>query len=146
MGLLEVNHTSFTVRDVEAAAKWYCKYLGFEVMSESHRPVDYCQAVTGIPGAALYIIYVQGGGYSIELIEYTASKGVKIDTATNNVGSAHVAYTVENLEELYADLTARGVKIVSPPVPITQGKNKGGIVIYLEDLDGNTLEFIERPA
>ena len=146
MGLLEVNHTSFTVGDVEAASKWYCEYLGFEVMSESHRPSDYCEAVTGIPGAELHIIYVRGGGYPIELIEYTASKGVKIDTATNNVGSAHVAYTVKILEEMYADLIAKGVKIVSPPVPITQGKNEGGTVIYLEDLDGNTLEFIERPA
>ncbi|HBK80819.1 MAG TPA: hypothetical protein DDZ83_14300, partial [Nitrospinae bacterium] len=74
-----------------------------------------------------------------------ASKGVKIDTATNNVGSAHVAYNVENLEEMYAGLTAKGVRVLSSPVPITQGANKGGLVVYLEDLDGNTLEFIERP-
>ena len=145
MGLVEINHTSFTVADVEAAAKWYCDRLGFEVMSDMHRPAEYCEAVTGIPGAALHIIYVRGGGYPIELIEYTASKGVKIDTATNNVGSAHVAYNVENLEEMYAGLTAKGVKVLSPPVPITQGANKGGLVVYLEDLDGYTLEFIERP-
>jgi catechol 2,3-dioxygenase-like lactoylglutathione lyase family enzyme len=145
MGLVEINHTSFTVADVEATAKWYCDRLGFEMMSDMHRPAEYCEAVTGIPGAALHIIYVRGGGYPIELIEYTASKGVKIDTATNNVGSTHVAYNVENLEEMYAGLIAKGVRVLSPPVPITQGANKGGLVVYLEDLDGNTLEFIERP-
>ncbi len=145
MGLVEINHTSFTVADVEAAAKWYCDKLGFEVMSDLHRPRDYCEAVTGIPGAELHIIYVKGGGYPIELIEYTGAKGVKIDTATNNVGSAHVAYNVENLREMHADLTAKGVRVISEPVPITQGANKGGLVIYIEDLDGNTFEFIERP-
>ena len=91
-------------------------------------------------------IYVRGGGYPIELIEYTASAGEKIDTATNNVGSAHVAYSVENLEEMYADFMDKGVRVISAPVSITQGANKGGLVIYLEDLDGNTLEFIERPC
>jgi len=145
MGLIEINHTSFTVADVEAAAKWYCEKLGFEVMSDMRRPADYCEAVTGIPGAELHIIYVRGGGYPIELIEYTASAGEKIDTATNNVGSAHVAYNVENLEEMYAGFMDKGVRVISPPVPITQGANKGGLVIYLEDLDGNTLELIERP-
>ncbi len=145
MGLVEINHTSFTVADVEAAAKWYCDKLGFEVMSDLHRPRDYCEAVTGIPGAELHIIYVKGGGYPIELIEYTGAKGVKIDTATNNVGSAHVAYNVENLREMHADLTAKGVRVISEPVPITQGANKGGLVIYIEDLDGNTFEFIEQP-
>ena len=145
MGLIEINHTSFTVADAPAAAKWYCEKLGFEVMSDMRRPADYCEAVTGIPGAELHIIYVRGGGYPIELIEYTASAGEKIDTATNNVGSAHVAYNVENLQEMYADFMDKGVRVISPPVPITQGANKGGLVIYLEDLDGNTLEFIERP-
>ena len=46
---------------------------------------------------------------------------------------------------MYAGLTAKGVRVLSSPVPITQGANKGGLVVYLEDLDGNTLEFIERP-
>jgi catechol 2,3-dioxygenase-like lactoylglutathione lyase family enzyme len=145
MGLVEINHTSFTVADVKAAAKWYCDVLGFEMMSDMHRPADYCEAVTGIPGAALHIIYVKGGGYPVELIEYTASKGVKIDTATNNIGSAHVAYNVENLHEMYDELIGKGVNVLSEPVPITQGVNKGGFVIYLEDPDGNTFEFIERP-
>ncbi|MFC1492207.1 VOC family protein, partial [Nitrospinota bacterium] len=128
-----------------ASAKWYCETLGFEVMSDANRPKDFSEEVTGIPGAELHIIYVRGGGYAIELIEYIGSPGIKIDTATNNVGSAHVAYNVENLEEMYADLKARGVKIMSVPVTIPDGPNKGGLVVYLEDLDGNTLEFIERP-
>lgn len=145
MGLTSINHTSFTVADVAASAKWYCDMLGFEVVSDAMRSKAYCEAVTGIPGAELHIIYVKGGGYHIELIEYIGAPGVKIDTATNNVGSAHVAYNVENLSGMYADLKARGVKFMSPPVGITDGPNKGGQVVYLEDPDGNTLEFIEPP-
>lgn len=145
MGLVEINHTSFTVADVEAAAKWYCDVLGFEVMSNARRTQEFSEKVTGIPRADLHIIYVRGAGYPIELIQYTGAPGVKIDTATNNVGSAHVAYNVEDLKGMYADLKAKGVKIMSEPIPIPDGPNKGGLVVYLEDLDGNSLEFIERP-
>ena len=145
MGLLEINHTSFTVADVEASANWYCDKLGFEVMSNATRAKDFSEKVTGIPGADLHIIYVKGGGYPIELVQYVGSPGVKIDTATNNVGSAHVAYIVDELQEMYKELTSKGVKILSPPITVNDGPNKGGLVVYLEDLDGNTLEFIERP-
>ncbi|MFQ5693946.1 MAG: VOC family protein, partial [Nitrospinota bacterium] len=99
-----------------------------------------------IPGAVLHIIYVRGGGYNIELIEYTGAPGVKIDTATNNVGSAHVCYNVEDLAGMYASLRERGVRFMGPPLEIPAGPNKGGLVVYLEDLDGNTLEFIQPPA
>ncbi|MEE9274183.1 MAG: VOC family protein, partial [bacterium] len=100
----------------------------------------------GIPGADLHIIYVRGGGYAIELIQYVGAPGVKIDTATNNVGSAHVAYNVSGLREMYETLRAKGVRFMSPPVDIPDGSNKGGLVVYLEDPDGNTFEFIEPPA
>ncbi len=145
MALASINHTSFTVADVKAAAKWYCQMLGFEVISDAKRPREFSETVTGIPGAELHIVYVRGGGYSIELIQYIGAPGVKIDTATNNVGSAHVAYNVDGLREMYASLKAKGVRFMSPPVEIPDGPNKGGLVVYLEDLDGNTLEFIQPP-
>ncbi len=62
------------------------------------------------------------------------------------MGSAHIAYNVEGLARMYETLSPKGVKFVSAPVPITQGANKGGLVVYLEDPDGNTLELIERPG
>ena len=40
----------------------------------------------------------------------------------------------------------KGVRFVSEPVPVTQGPNTGGFVVYIEDPDGNTLELIERPG
>ncbi|MBI4251593.1 MAG: glyoxalase, partial [Candidatus Tectomicrobia bacterium] len=32
-----------------------------------------------------------------------------------------------------------------PPVDINDGPNKGGLVVYMEDPDGNTLELIQPP-
>ena len=146
MGLVSINHTSFTVSNAKAIAEWYREILDFTILSDETRPRDYSEKVTGIAGADLRIIYIRGGEYNIELVEYVGAPGVRIDTATNNVGSAHIAYNVNDLNGMYEDLTPRGVKFVSPPVPVTQGPNKGGFVVYLEDPDGNTLELIERPS
>ena len=146
MGLTSINHTSFTVSNAKAIAEWYREILDFTILSDETRPRDYSEKVTGIAGADLRIVYIRGGEYNIELVEYVGAPGVRIDTATNNVGSAHIAYNVNDLNGMYEDLAPRGVKFVSPPVPVTQGPNKGGFVVYLEDPDGNTLELIERPS
>ena len=146
MGLLSINHTSFTVSDALAIAGWYCETLDFTILSDETRPQDYSEKVTGIKGADLRIVYIRGGEYNIELVEYVGAPGVKIDTATNNVGSAHIAYNVNDLNGMYESLAPKGVKFVSEPVPVTQGPNTGGFVVYLEDPDGNTLELIERPS
>ena len=146
MGLVSINHTSFTVSDAAAIAEWYCEMLDFSIVSVDTRPQDYSEKVTGIPGADLRIVYIKGGGYHIELVEYVGAPGVRIDTATNNVGSAHIAYNVNDLKGMHEALAPRGVRFVSEPVPVTQGPNTGGFVVYIEDPDGNTLELIERPG
>ena len=146
MGLVSINHTSFTVSDAAAIAEWYCEMLDFTIVSVETRPQDYSEKVTGITGADLRIVYILGGGYHIELVEYVGAPGVRIDTATNNVGSAHIAYNVNDLKGMYETLAPRGVRFVSVPVPVTQGPNTGGFVVYIEDPDGNTLELIERPG
>ncbi len=146
MGLVSINHTSFTVSDAAAIAEWYCEMLDFTIVSVDTRPQDYSEKVTGIPGADLRIVYILGGGYHIELVEYVGAPGVRIDTATNNVGSAHIAYNVNDLKGMYDALAPRGVRFVSEPAPVTQGPNTGGFVVYIEDPDGNTLELIERPG
>ncbi len=146
MGLVSINHTSFTVSDAAAIAAWYCEMLDFTIVSVDTRPQDYSEKVTGIPGADLRLVYILGGGYHIELVEYVGAPGVRIDTATNNVGSAHIAYNVNDLKGMYDALAPRGVRFVSEPVPVTQGPNTGGFVVYIEDPDGNTLELIERPG
>ena len=43
----------------------------------------------------------------------------------------------------HASRTAQGVRFKSPPVTITAGPNKGGLVAYLFDPDGYMLELFQ---
>ncbi len=140
-----VNHTSFTVSDLERSIRFYTDALGMNLLNVSERDPAFSEKVTGIPGAHLRIAYVEAAGYRIELIQYLSPPGETLDTRTCNVGSAHLAFNVDDLQGMYERLSAKGVHFVSPPCVVPAGPNKGGKAVYLEDPDHNTLEFIEPP-
>lgn len=140
-----VNHTSFTVSDLDRSVAFYTEALGMQLLNVSERDPAFSEQVTGIPGAHLHIAYVEAANYRLELIQYLSPPGEKINTRTCNVGSAHVAFNVDDLQSMYEEMSAKGVTFVSPPCTVPVGPNKGGKAVYLEDPDQNTLELIQPP-
>jgi len=55
----------------------------------------------------------------------------------------HLAFSVDDLEDLYARLTGHGVAALSAPVTPTIGPNRGGRAVYLVDPDGVRVELIQ---
>ena len=114
------------------------------LINVSERDPEFSAALTGIPGAHMRIAYLRVLDYQVELIQYLSPKCEKIDTRTCNVGSAHIAFNVTGLQSIYERLSAEGVHFVSPPCVVPEGPNKGGLAVYLEDPDNNTIEFVEH--
>ena len=143
--IINVNHTSFTVSDLDRSISFYRNLLGLELISLTGRDPAFSEKVTGIPGANLKIAYLQAPGHRLELIQYLSPPGEKLDCRTNNIGSAHLAFNVDNLPALYADLKAKGVQFKSEPLEVPAGPNKGTMAVYFTDPDGITLEFLQAP-
>lgn len=141
-----VNHTSFTVSNLDQAVAFFRDVLGATVVSVGDRPREYSERVTGIPGARLYIGYVELGGHRLELIQYLEGQGAVLDVSTNNVGSGHICFNVDDAHALQRELQAKGIRFVSPPMEIPSGANRGGFATYFKGPDGITLEFIQPPA
>lgn len=137
------NHTSFTVSDLEKSLLFYRDLLGMPLISLKERPLGFCEKVTGISGAHLKIAYLEAWGHKMELIQYLSPRGQKLNMRTCDVGSAHIAFNVDNLENMYHEMAAKGVKFRSKPMMIPAGPNKGGLTVYLEDPDGITIELIQ---
>ena len=115
-----------------------------ELISLAERDPQFAEKITGILGAHLKTAYLRApGGHHLELIQYLSPPGAKLDTRTHNVGSAHLAFNVDNLPKLYADWKAKGVHFKSPPMEVPGGPNKGNLAVYCTDPDGITLEFIQ---
>src|SRR5690606_24310863 len=95
--------------------------------------VDMHAAILRVPGTEVFL----------ELLEYRNIPEKTVDMSNGNIGNGHIAFTVDDCEAFYEQLTKAGVKSVSPPVTPTIGPNKGGRAVYMIDPDGFRVELIQ---
>jgi lactoylglutathione lyase len=151
--ILAIWHTSFTVADIERSIRFYRDELGLELVHEQEQANEYTRTFVGYPDAHLRVAQFAipnadqpRSGHVIELVQYVAPVGEPVRPERYQPGAAHLAFQVQDTRGLYARLVERGVHFISEPVAITAGINAGGATVYLEDPDGNTLEFVTAPA
>jgi len=149
MSLTAVFHTGLTVSDLERSVAFYRDVLGLEVVSQWDSAQPYLRTIVGFPDAELRIALLRlpatpaASGHHIELLEYRSPHGVRGDARTCNPGNVHVAFMVDDLDRVYAELSAKGVRFKSAPVAVEHGRNKGAKAVYLRDPDDITLELIQ---
>ncbi len=137
-----MNHMSFTVSNLEKSIDFYQNVLGLKLVDVDYREKSFSEQVTGIKGAHLKIAYLETSNCAVELIQYLSPEGCKLDARSCNVGSAHVCFFVENFNEMVDKLRKKKVVFAGVPSIVSAGPNKGRGVLYFEDPDSNTIEFI----
>ena len=143
--VLATNHTSFTVSNLDRTVAFFKDALGFEVTSKAPRDPALIERITGVEGASVMIAYVRGPGHSLELIEYVGPNDRSaVHPRPCDVGFAHVAYDVDDIDAAIGASSEHNVKPIGPVTVIDQGPNQGSKVAYLRDLDGITIEFIQK--
>jgi catechol 2,3-dioxygenase-like lactoylglutathione lyase family enzyme len=150
MGVAGILHTGLTVSDLDRSVAFYRDLLGLELIAQWDSSQPYLRRIVNYPDAELRIALLRlptGGdgapGHHIELLEYRRPRGARGDANTFNPGNGHVAFMVADLDATYAELSAKGVRFKSAPVPITHGRNAGAKGVYLFDPDDITLELIQ---
>jgi catechol 2,3-dioxygenase-like lactoylglutathione lyase family enzyme len=144
--VLATNHTSFTVSNLDLTLAFFRDALGFEVTSRAPRDPRLIESITGVAGAEVEIAYVRGPGHDLELIEYRGpADRARVRPRPCDVGFAHVAYDVDDIDAAVAGAARHAFEPVGPPTEIDRGPNRGGRVVYLRDRDGITVELIEKP-
>ena len=143
--ILKPHHTGIQVADLERSVHFYRDLLGFEVVFQWNPQAEYIRTITGYAGADIHaaILRMPGSDVFLEILEYRNVNRTAVDTRTANPGTAHLAFFTDDCDGLYADLVAKGVKAVSPPVTPEIGPNTGGRAVYMIDPDGIRVEFIQ---
>jgi catechol 2,3-dioxygenase-like lactoylglutathione lyase family enzyme len=142
--VIAVDHTGFTVSNLELSLAFWRDVLGFELSHRAHQKGDLAEQITGVAGAEILIAVVKAPGHKIELLEYRApADRKKIDARPCDVGSVHVALTVGDLDAVLERIAAFGWKAAGKPQTLTVGPNAGKRVIYVRDPDGTTIEFMQ---
>jgi len=144
--ILSTNHTSFTVSDLDWSLSFFRDILGFEVTSKAPRDPRAIQHITGVEEAEVLIAYVRAPGHSVELIQYLRpDRRAKPQSRPCDVGFAHLAFDVDNVDAAVIAAEEYGVRPIAAPYVTDAGPNAGGKVVYLRDPDGITIELIQKP-
>ena len=145
-GIIAADHTGFTVANFERSLIFWQDVLGFELSHRAHHTGDLASEVTGVAGAEISIAVLKGFGHKIELLEYLAPADRKhVDLRPCDVGSVHIALTVDNLDVVLNAIAASGWKAAGKPQTLQSGPNAGKRVVYVRDPDGTTIEFMQPP-
>ena len=146
--ILAADHTGITVSNLERSLTFWRDVLGFGLSHRVHQTGELAAEITGVPGAEISLAVLKApGGHKIELLEYLAPADRKknVDLRPCDVGSVHVALTVDDLDAVLEKIAASGWKAGRKPQTLRSGPNAGKRVIYVRDPDGTTIEFMEPP-
>src|SRR5207244_2103251 len=141
------EHIGIQVRDVERSSRFYEEHLGLERVARFSMSHPYVQRIVGYyPDVTLEIalLAIPGTEVQLEILEYRGVAKAAVDPATANPGTAHFSLFVDDLDELYGRLTARGVEFVSEVQTSVAGPMKGSRIVYMKDPDGIRVELVQR--
>lgn len=138
-----IHHFALTVSDMDRSVGFYRDLFGLEVLSDREVERDYVERITAVPGAHLRIVHLGGYGKQVELLQYLAPAGEPRARALPDAGSAHLCFVSDDLDADVARLQAADVTFRSLPVTTTNGPNRGGRGVYVEDPDGNAVEVVQ---
>jgi glyoxylase I family protein len=146
--IIAADHTGITVSSLERSLDFWQNVLGFELSHRAHQTGELAAEITGVPGAEILIAVVKAPGHKIELLEYRAPTDRKqhVDLRPCDVGSAHIALTVDDLDAVLSTIAASGWKTGGEPQTLKTGPNAGKRVVYVRDPDGTTIEFMQPPG
>ncbi len=144
---LRLHHTTFTVARLDAALDVFCGKLGLALELMTSSSGGYGTNFASLPASSIRKAYLKipNSDHKMEFWEYSAPAGPAADMATNNLGSGHLCFRVEDIQSTYLDLRSAGVEFVGKPTEITAGVNKGGYATYFKGVDDIRFELFQNP-
>src|SRR5436190_19462419 len=145
--VLAADHTGITVANLERSLAFWRDVLGFEFSHRAHQTGELASEITGVPGAEISLAVLRAPGHKIELLEYLAPpERRRGDLKPCDVGSVHVALTVDDLDAVLSSIAASGWTMADEPQTLKTGPKAGKRVDYGPDPEGTTTEFMQPPT
>ena len=143
--VLNLNHTCFTVSDLDLMIRFFAEGLGMEV--EMRRPVPgVIGRLMGVSNVEVEQAFLKGGGYRIELLSYKSPPDRKvISSSPVDTGSVHLGVYVDDAKAAVAKASAYGFALMGELVEIDTAGDSSPIkaMAWVRNTDGITVEFLE---
>src|SRR5437899_319350 len=143
--IISADHTGITVLNLERSLAFWRDVLGFELSHTAHQTGELAREITGVAGAEIKLAVLKApGGHKIELLEYLGppDRTKHADLRPCDVGSVHVALTVNDLDAVLQRIAASGWKTAGKPQTLQSRPDAGKRVVSALDPDGKTIALL----
>jgi Lactoylglutathione lyase and related lyases len=126
MNLNKIHHIAIIASNYEVSKNFYVNLLGFEIIRENYRK-----------DRNSYKLDLKIGNSEIEL--FSMNEAPKRLTRPEACGLRHLAFYVDNIEDVIAELNSKGI----PTEPVRIDEYTGKKFTFFNDPDGLPLELHE---
>lgn len=148
MAFRNLHHVNLIVSDREKTKAFYHGVLGLEVALEAVIDDDEFSRGVGLPGtkvlAAFFKLPKDAG--LLETFQYVQPLGKPIpeDARPNNHGWQHLCFQVDDIEQTFRELSAKGVQFLSTPVTLSKIPAFAGVrFCYFLGPDREVVEILQ---
>lgn len=143
-----LHHMGITVSDSESAVKFFEAAAQATVQGPYVKSGPGVDAVTGYPGVEViqHFITPATGTAVIELLEYRGTPDTRIDPDNGNVGAAHPAFVVADINQALTELEVLGYQATSTPQVASSGPIEGYQYAYVIGPDSIRVELLQAPS
>jgi catechol 2,3-dioxygenase-like lactoylglutathione lyase family enzyme len=143
MAILGIEHTAYTVRDIERSVRFWTRSLGFRETSRGPFRSPELGRMVGMPGADMIIAYLSGYGQQVELVQYLAPRGRAEDSRPNDSQASHLAFRCDDIHGTAARLVREGATMVGSVEYLPDDPDDLCWCAYLRDPNGIVFELIQ---
>ena len=139
----DVRHFGIVVTNMKRSLEFYKDFLGLKIERELHESGKFLDNMLKMENVNVHTVKmsVSGGTTLVELLEFESHpKSLSNNNAISNIGASHLAFTVDNLNDIYTKLKSVGVEFNAPPQNSSDGYAK---VTFCHDPDGTPIELVE---
>jgi catechol 2,3-dioxygenase-like lactoylglutathione lyase family enzyme len=142
----KIDHINVVVSDLESASDFFSR-LGFSVEHRGELEGEWISVIVNLQGVrASYVqLSLKGSRVKLELIQYHHPES-PAGTGThppNKIGIRHIAFEVEDIEEMVASLNGEGAHFWSD---VQTYPETGKKLVYFHGPDNIILELAEYPT
>ena len=143
MKIQRIDHVGVVIDDLPAAKAFFLD-LGLEMVGEGKVEGEWVERIIGLQDVKLEVVMVRtpDGEANIELVKFhtpSDENGVQRPLA-NTLGIRHIAFAVEDIEALVAQLKKNGAELVGE----VQNYENAYKLCYVRGPEGIILELAEQ--
>jgi len=126
---------------MENSLKFYRDQLGLKIIKDMDEQGNYLDNMLSLNNVHVRTVKLSANENTtlVELLQFESHNDNEIRNFYT-IGASHVAFTVDNLEKLYMDLSEKNIKFNAPPQKSPDGLVK---VTFCKDPDGTPIELVE---